>query len=47
MELITTEQIRIPYKNELLSKWKQRDHQNVPAFMLDWGGHRISNGYVW
>lgn len=45
MESITIEQITIPYKTELLSKWKQRDPQIVPAFMLDWGGPGISNGY--
>lgn len=45
MESITIEQITIPYKNEILSKWKQRDTEIVPAFMLDWGGPGISNGY--
>ncbi len=45
MESITIEQITIPYKNELLSKWKQRDPQIVPRFMLEWEGPGISNGY--
>ena len=45
MESITIEQITIPYKNEILSKWKQRDTEVVPAFMLNWGGPGISNGY--
>jgi hypothetical protein len=39
------EQITIPYKKELLIRWKQREPSLVPTFMLNWNGPGISNGY--
>lgn len=45
MESITIEKITIPYNKELLARWKQRDPQIVPGFMLEWKGPDISNGY--
>lgn len=45
MRSIEIEQITIPYDTELLLKWKARDESIVPAFMLDWNGPGINNGY--
>lgn len=43
---ITIESLIIPYKTELLDKWKDRDTEIVPSFMLEWQGPGISNGYA-
>lgn len=45
MESITIEQIIIPYNRELLSRWKQKDPEVVPHFMMNVKGPGISNGY--
>jgi hypothetical protein len=45
MPTFTIEQLTIPYKKDLLVKWKNRDPSIVPSFMLNWNGPGISNGY--
>jgi len=45
MQTIEVEQITIPYDKELLLKWKAREANTVPPFMLDWNGPGINNGY--
>ncbi len=45
MPSITIEKITLPYEKELLSRWKQRDPQIVPYFMMSKAGPGISNGY--
>lgn len=45
MESISIEQITIPYDIGSLDRWKKRDPQIVPEFMLEWKGPGISNGY--
>lgn len=42
---ISIETLIIPYKAELLNRWKERNNDIVPSFMLDWKGPGISNGY--
>ena len=41
MKTIEIEKITIPYNKELLLRWKDRDTNIVPTFMLDWNGPGI------
>ena len=45
MESISIETLTIPYEAELLDRWKERNNNFVPSFMLDWKGPGVSNGY--
>lgn len=45
MASITIEILTIPYKVEVLDRWKERNNDIVPSFMLDWRGPGVSNGY--
>lgn len=42
---ISIETLTIPYKAELLDRWKEKNNDVVPSFMLDWEGPGVSNGY--
>ncbi|MEH7110681.1 hypothetical protein, partial [Bacillus sp. JJ1764] len=39
------EKLTIPFKNELLIRWKNRDQGVVPEYALNWGGNGVSNGF--
>ncbi len=45
MASITIEKIIVPYENEILCNWKQRESKVVPKFMLEFNGPGVSNGY--
>ncbi|MCT8139957.1 hypothetical protein H1D32_21000 [Anaerobacillus sp. CMMVII] len=45
MTVIELDQITLPYLKEELQQWKHRDSGIVPAFILDWEGPGVSNGY--
>lgn len=45
MPTLAIKQITIPYEKELLIKWRKRDPDIVPTFMLAWNGPGISNSY--
>jgi hypothetical protein len=45
MTSIIIETLTIPYKAELLDRWKEKNNDIVPSFMLDRKGPGVSNGY--